>query len=240
MRAEPVPRGNRRCGPSASPAIDKPDVFELTMEPARRTASTRSRRERFASALLDDRFDDPVGLRDPFEIRIESPGPDAAGDVGREKRIGFERARALEPLARRLRGHIEQRDRVSGVCEDVRRSARPLCRRPARSRIVFLVKRTACFAMLHSRRIPLSIWRSLHVTTGHACRWQHVVWSFNCRGRADARHDGRSWRDDRRSVVRRAPRRDRDGAERRHEPGSQRDDRRARAFSDSGAAAGHV
>ena len=50
------------------------------------------------------------------------------------------------------------------------------------------------------------------------CRWRHVVWSFNCRGRADARHDGRSRRDDRRSVVGGAARRDRDGAERRHEP----------------------
>ena len=64
--------------------------------------------------------------------------------------------------------------------------------------------------------------------------------SFNCRGRADARHDRRSRRDDRRSVVGGAARRDGDGAERRHEPGSQRDDRRARTFSDSGAPARHL
>ena len=73
--------------------------------------------------LLDHRFDNPVGLRDPFEIRVESPGPDAADCVGRKKRIGFELARALEPFARGLRGHVEQRDRVSGVaqmCRDLR------------------------------------------------------------------------------------------------------------------------
>ena len=110
--------------------------------------------------LFDDGFDDPVGLRDPFEIRVEPPGPDAADCVGRKKRIGFELARALEALARGLRGNVEQRDRVAGVAQMCRRSARPLFRRPARRRIVFSAKRTACFAMLHSRRIPLSIWRA--------------------------------------------------------------------------------
>ena len=61
--------------------------------------------------------------RDPLEIRVEAAGPDAAGGIGREERIGFEFACALEPLARGLRGDVEQRDRVSGVrqmCGDLR------------------------------------------------------------------------------------------------------------------------
>ena len=73
--------------------------------------------------LLDDRFENPVRRRDPFEIGVEPPGPDAAGRVCREERIGFELARALEALPRRLRGDVEQGNGVAGitqVCRDLR------------------------------------------------------------------------------------------------------------------------
>ena len=103
--------------PSARPAIDKPDVLELTMEPARRRVSTRSRRERFASAcsMTASMIQSACAIHSksesnpPVRMRLDC--------VGRKKRIGFELARPLESLARGLRGNVEQRDRVAGVAQ---------------------------------------------------------------------------------------------------------------------------
>ena len=48
--------------PSAIAAIGIPEVFELTMLPGRRAASTLRQQLALDVELLDDRFDDPVGV----------------------------------------------------------------------------------------------------------------------------------------------------------------------------------
>ena len=84
VRAEPVP-AEIVAAPFGEAGNRKPDVLELTIEPcaAQRvdTLEKRSLRVR----LLDDGFDDPVGLRDPLEIGVEAAGADAARRRRRER-----------------------------------------------------------------------------------------------------------------------------------------------------------
>jgi hypothetical protein len=71
--------------PSASAAIGIPDVFELTIEPARLTASTWFKQRALGIELLDDGFDDPVSLADSLQIVVETPRGDQGGCVRRKK-----------------------------------------------------------------------------------------------------------------------------------------------------------
>ena len=103
MRAEPVP-AEIAAAPSARPAIESPDVFELTIEPAARSASTRSSSDALRVGLLDDRFDNPVGL-DAIHSRSESKPPVLirATTSGEKNGSGFEFSCALESFTRGLR-----------------------------------------------------------------------------------------------------------------------------------------
>ena len=67
--------------------------------------------------LFDDRFDDPVRLCDALQILVEAARLDAIEHIGREKRIGFERSRALDPLARGLRRYVQHTHAETRVCQ---------------------------------------------------------------------------------------------------------------------------
>ena len=73
--------------------------------------------------LLDDRFDDPVTLVDSGQIVVEAAGPDQRVRRRREERIRLQRPRALQPLARRVAGDVEQ-ERSHARVRQVRRDLR--------------------------------------------------------------------------------------------------------------------
>ena len=70
--------------------------------------------------MLDDGFDDPVGLAQSGEPVVEAGGRDEFPGVGSEEWIGLERARALESFSGRLGRDVEQERGHPGIC-DVRR-----------------------------------------------------------------------------------------------------------------------
>ena len=79
-----------------------PEVFELTIEPGRRAASTRASSCCLMSRRSTIGFDDPVDVFEPRHALVEAGGGDEPMHVGRELRIGLEPSRAVEPLAREL------------------------------------------------------------------------------------------------------------------------------------------
>ena len=91
--------------------------MELTIEPGRRKRVDALEQRPLRIRLFDHGFDDPVGLRYPFQIGVEPAGSDAAGCVRRKEWIRLELSCALESFARGLRGNVEQRDRVSGIAQ---------------------------------------------------------------------------------------------------------------------------
>ena len=102
--------------PSASAAIGIPDVFELTIEPGRRAASTFSSSAALDVELLDDRLDNPVAVLDAREL-VEAAGRDQFPGIRREEGIRLERARALEPVPRGVGRDVEQQRGNAGVGE---------------------------------------------------------------------------------------------------------------------------
>ena len=85
-----------------------PDVFELTIEPGRRTASRRSSRSRLTSS----RSTTASMIQSASAIRAKSVSKPAGADerdaVGGEERIRLERPRPLEPLPRDVGRQIQQ------------------------------------------------------------------------------------------------------------------------------------
>ena len=94
-----------------------PDVLELTIEPGRRAASTFSSSARLTSS----RSTTASMIQSPSLIRrkavVEAAGRDQLPGVGREERIGLERARALQPLLGGVGRDVEQQRRNAGVGE---------------------------------------------------------------------------------------------------------------------------
>src|SRR4030095_14466755 len=74
--------------------------------------------------LLNDRFDDPVGLTEAHESLLETRRGNDLPGLGCKKRIRLEGARALQSICSGLVSHVEQQDRDAGVC-DVRRDLSP-------------------------------------------------------------------------------------------------------------------
>ena len=102
---------------------------------------------------FDDGFDNPVGLSNPLEVRLEASRSDASGGVSREKWVGFERSCAFESVARGLRA-IRRAGRLGTLhYRDVRRFARPWFRRRGRRPTVFDEEKTAflpCYTLVAS------------------------------------------------------------------------------------------
>ena len=96
--------------------MDKPDVFELTIDPCLPHASTRSSSARFASALLDDRFDDPVARRrSPASRRRSRRFGSAPARRAVKNGSGFSFRARSSPLSRRLRRDVEEQNGITGV-----------------------------------------------------------------------------------------------------------------------------
>ena len=93
-----------------------PDVFELTIEPRRRAASTFS-----SSARLMSSCSTTASMIQSLSLTrgelVEAAGRDQLPRIGREERIRLQRARALEPVARGIGRDIEQQRRNAGVGE---------------------------------------------------------------------------------------------------------------------------
>ena len=90
---------------------------------------------------------------DALEVRVESAGRDERRRVPGKKRIGLEAARALQAVARRFGGDVEQQRPARRRWRGARRSARPSCRRPA---LIPLAMRLS-FAM--ADRVRCSVFR---------------------------------------------------------------------------------
>ena len=110
VRAQPV-RLKSSLRPSASTPIGMPEVFELTIDPGRRAASTRAS----SCCLMSSRSTIASMIQSTFascgHALVEAGGGHEAMHVGRELRIGLEPPRLLEAVARQLRREIEQQRR---------------------------------------------------------------------------------------------------------------------------------
>ena len=72
---------------------------------------------------FDDGLENPVAGRDVRQVVVEAAGSNQRRPVGREERIRFERPRAREAVARRIRGDVEQKNghtRIGKVSGDLR------------------------------------------------------------------------------------------------------------------------
>ncbi len=72
---------------------------------------------------FDDGLENPVAGRDARQVVVEAAGANQRRPVGREERIRFERPRAREAVARRIRGDVEQQNghtRIGKVRGDLR------------------------------------------------------------------------------------------------------------------------
>ena len=114
MRAEPVPlefraaalgkRGDRNARRvRADDGTWTPDLFH------------RFEQRALDVDLLHHRFDDPVGVGQTGQLRVEGAGRDQRGGVGCEEGVGLQRARPLQSVARSVGGHVEQERRHAGV-----------------------------------------------------------------------------------------------------------------------------
>ena len=93
-----------------------PDVFEVTIVPGRRTASTRSSSARLTSSCSTTAS--MIQSTSAIFARSSKPAVVISADrVGREERVRLERAGAVEALARELRREVEQQRRHAGVGE---------------------------------------------------------------------------------------------------------------------------
>ena len=109
--------------PSARPVIESPDVLELTIDPSRRSASTRSRSDRFASArsMMASTIQSVCAIH----ARSESKPPVLMrATASAEKNGSGLSCRARSSPSRAACGrYVEEDDRVSGVtqmCGDLR------------------------------------------------------------------------------------------------------------------------
>ena len=94
-----------------------PDVFELTIDPGRRAASTFSSSARFTSSRSTT-----ASMIQSASRRRASPSSKPAvvisvQRVGSEERVRLERPRALQPLRGGFSSQIEQQRRNAGVGE---------------------------------------------------------------------------------------------------------------------------
>ena len=112
MRAEPVAPEIRRCGPRRGRRSESPDVFELTIEPGRRTASTRSSSARFASACSMTASMIQSACARSGQIRVEAARPDALDGVSAVKNgSGFSFRARSRPSRAACARHVEQTER---------------------------------------------------------------------------------------------------------------------------------
>ena len=94
-----------------------PEVFELTMDPARRPLDPRQQRP-LDVELLDDRLDDPVGVGRAAASPLEAAGRDRASSAsGVKNGSGFSARARWSPRGRGVGGDVEQERRHAGVGE---------------------------------------------------------------------------------------------------------------------------
>ena len=92
-----------------------PDVFEDTIVPFPRTASTRSSSARLIAGCSMTASTIQIDGREAGEISIESTHPYQGRGLGRKERIRFQATGPLQALFRHVSGEIQEQRRGSCV-----------------------------------------------------------------------------------------------------------------------------
>ena len=103
--------------PSASTPSGMPEVFDVTMVPNRRTASTRSSSARLTSTCSTTASMIQSTPASRGRLLSEAAGLNQAGNGWHEERIWLELAGALQTLGRVVVGQVQQQRRHARVRE---------------------------------------------------------------------------------------------------------------------------
>ena len=129
VRAEPVTPEAVRCAPRRASPIGMPDVFDVTIVPAPRTASTRSSSARLMSSRSTTASITQSRPPSRGQVGVEAAGRDERRRLRREERIRLERAGAVRGRRARSRASGRAAAPARPRWRDARRFGRPSCRR---------------------------------------------------------------------------------------------------------------